>query len=78
MLDVGCGTGEHALFFAAAGMEVTGIDASAIAIAIAEDRARERNLKVTFSTGDATETRRHPRRQLRHRYGQRFLARLVR
>src|SRR5216684_2960381 len=37
VLDAGCGTGEHTLMAAARGLDATGIDASAIAIAMAED-----------------------------------------
>jgi SAM-dependent methyltransferase len=35
VLDVGCGTGEHALMAASFGLEATGIDTSPTAIAIA-------------------------------------------
>src|SRR2546421_3797464 len=42
VLDVGCGTGEHALMAAGLGLEATGIDVAAAAIAIAERKARER------------------------------------
>ena len=31
VLDIGCGTGEHALFFAAEGHEVWGIDSTPLA-----------------------------------------------
>ena len=36
VLDVGCGTGEHALMAAAMGLETTGIDTSPTAIGLAE------------------------------------------
>jgi cyclopropane fatty-acyl-phospholipid synthase-like methyltransferase len=48
VLDIGCGTGEHALFFAAEGHEVWGIDASPRAIQKAEEKAAERELRVNF------------------------------
>jgi 2-polyprenyl-3-methyl-5-hydroxy-6-metoxy-1,4-benzoquinol methylase len=47
VLDVGCGTGEHALFFAQHGLEVLGVDASAIAVARATEKATERGLTAS-------------------------------
>ena len=55
ILDVGCGTGEHALMAAALGLDVTGIDAAATAIAAARDKARERRLTVRFLEWNALE-----------------------
>jgi SAM-dependent methyltransferase len=52
VLDVGCGTGEHALFFAARGLDVVGVDASAMAVKRATDRACERGLSVRFVEDD--------------------------
>lgn len=48
VLDVGCGTGENALFLAARGHEVWGIDFTSNAIKKARDKAIECNLNVTF------------------------------
>jgi SAM-dependent methyltransferase len=48
VLDVGCGTGEHALMAAALGLDATGVDASGTALAIARRKADERGLKVRF------------------------------
>ena len=53
VLDVGCGTGENALFFASRGLHVTGLDASAVAIDRAQAKARTRGLSVRFIQGDA-------------------------
>lgn len=53
MLDVGCGTGEHALLAAARGLEAVGVDFSPTAIARAEEKARQRGLDVRFVVGDA-------------------------
>lgn len=39
VLDAGCGTGEHALYFAAAGCDVVGVDVAPAAIARAEAKA---------------------------------------
>lgn len=44
VLDVGCGTGEHALHFAARGCEVLGVDAVPAAIERAQVKARARGL----------------------------------
>jgi len=54
VLDAGCGTGEHALFFAARGHRVTGIDFVAEAIRRARRKAAERGLSVDFVVKDAT------------------------
>jgi SAM-dependent methyltransferase len=52
VLDVGCGTGEHALFFAARGLRVTGIDFVEEAILRARRKAVERGLSVEFVVKD--------------------------
>jgi len=44
VLDAGCGTGEHALYFAAAGHDVVGVDVVPAAIERAAAKARERGL----------------------------------
>jgi SAM-dependent methyltransferase len=54
VLDAGCGTGEHALFFAARGHLVTGIDFVPEAIRQARRKAAERGLSVSFLVKDAT------------------------
>src|SRR5919204_2870732 len=48
VLDVGCGTGEHALMAASLGLEAAGIGAAPAAIAMAEAKARERQVSVRF------------------------------
>ncbi len=53
VLDVGCGTGEHALLAASLGYDAVGVDIAAGAIARAEAKAAERNLRAEFLTGDA-------------------------
>ena len=52
VLDVGCGTGENALFLAARGHEVHGIDAAPAAISRAREKAANRELSADFMTGD--------------------------
>lgn len=53
VLDVGCGTGENALYLAGRGLDVTGIDSAPTAIARAREKARERPSRVAFLVGDA-------------------------
>jgi SAM-dependent methyltransferase len=53
VLDAGCGTGEHAQFFAARGLRVTGIDFVEEAIRRARAKAAERGLAVKFLVKDA-------------------------
>jgi SAM-dependent methyltransferase len=53
VLDIGCGTGEHALMAARLGHESTGIDMAPTAIALAQGKARERGLTARFRVGDA-------------------------
>ena len=48
VLDIGCGTGEHALFFAGKGYEVWGIDSAPLAIRKAREKAAGRGLQVDF------------------------------
>jgi cyclopropane fatty-acyl-phospholipid synthase-like methyltransferase len=54
VLDAGCGTGEHALFFAARRHQVTGIDFVEEALRRAKAKAAERGLAVRFLLKDAT------------------------
>jgi SAM-dependent methyltransferase len=53
VLDVGCGTGEHALLAASLGLEATGIDSAPTAIAIAAGKARDRGLTARFLVWNA-------------------------
>jgi SAM-dependent methyltransferase len=55
ILDLGCGTGENALFLASKGYEVLGIDRVAAAIEKAKARAAERKLECAFQVADALE-----------------------
>lgn len=52
VLDVGCGTGEHALFAAARGHRAVGIDYVPAAIEAARRKAAERSLSATFEALD--------------------------
>jgi cyclopropane fatty-acyl-phospholipid synthase-like methyltransferase len=53
VLDVGCGTGENALFLASHGHTVWGVDFSSIAIKNAQSKAERRKLNVNFLLWDA-------------------------
>jgi ubiquinone/menaquinone biosynthesis C-methylase UbiE len=53
ILDVGTGTGRAAIALAKAGAVVTGVDASREMLAVAERRAAEEGVTVTFAAGDA-------------------------
>ncbi|MBM4378925.1 MAG: class I SAM-dependent methyltransferase [Deltaproteobacteria bacterium] len=53
LLDVGCGTGENALYLSQKGYDVTGVDGSAVALERARAKAERRGLPVSFVQGDA-------------------------
>lgn len=53
LLDLGCGTGLHAIEFARRGWDVAGIDLSAEMIGMANARATQAGLKILFRQGDA-------------------------
>ncbi len=53
VLDVGCGTGEHALMAAGLGLDATGVDTSPTAIEAAKAKAQARGLSVRFQVWDA-------------------------
>lgn len=56
LLDLGCGTGLHALAFARQGWSVAGIDLSHEMIASAKARAEQAGLSIPFRQGDACKT----------------------
>ncbi|OGS50205.1 MAG: SAM-dependent methyltransferase [Euryarchaeota archaeon RBG_16_68_12] len=62
VLDVGCGTGENALFLADLGHEVLGIDGAPLAIEKAEAKAEARGVEASFLVEDALDLRRLQRR----------------
>ena len=53
VLDVGCGTGENALFMAGKGHDTWGIDIVAEAIEAAREKARQRGLQAEFKVWSA-------------------------
>ena len=53
VLDAGCGTGENTLHLASLGLSVLGVDVAETALAIAREKASERELAVEFVAADA-------------------------
>lgn len=53
VLDVGCGTGEHALLAGSLGHEAVGVDTSIRAIELAEAKATGRGVAARFVVADA-------------------------
>lgn len=53
VLDVGCGTGDNAVYLAQQGYEVVGIDFSASAIKVATGKAKNASLVIDFRKLDA-------------------------
>jgi len=53
VLEVGCGTGEHALLAAARGADAVGVDVAPSAIERARGKAAERGIKARFEVADA-------------------------
>ena len=53
VLDVGCGTGENALYAASRGLSVVGLDASPRAISMARRKAQGRKINLDLIVGDA-------------------------
>lgn len=55
VLDIGCGTGEDAIWLASLGFNVTGIDASRKMLAKAEAKAANSRASVSFHHADVTQ-----------------------
>lgn len=53
VLDAGCGTGDNALYLAALGVHVLGVDVAETAVSIARQKAAARGLDAQFIVGDA-------------------------
>jgi SAM-dependent methyltransferase len=57
VLDLGCGTGDNAIFLAKQGWKVVGVDYVPKAIEIAKDRARSAQSSVDFRVADVSSLR---------------------
>ncbi|MBN1897270.1 MAG: class I SAM-dependent methyltransferase [Spirochaetes bacterium] len=53
ILDIGCGTGRHAIELAKRGYQVTGVDLSESQLARAGEKAKKEGLKIDFQKHDA-------------------------
>jgi ubiquinone/menaquinone biosynthesis C-methylase UbiE len=53
-LDLGCGTGDNAIYLATHGWQVTGVDFVAKAVEKARDKAAAKKVEVTFAHADVT------------------------
>jgi cyclopropane fatty-acyl-phospholipid synthase-like methyltransferase len=51
-IDLGCGAGSYAIYFASVGFEVLGVDSSPTAIEIAQKRAGEKRVSCKFIVAD--------------------------
>ncbi|MBU4449907.1 MAG: class I SAM-dependent methyltransferase [Actinobacteria bacterium] len=51
-IDLGCGTGNYAIFLAGQGFEITGVDISPKAIEIAKENARKKRVLCNFIVAD--------------------------
>jgi SAM-dependent methyltransferase len=60
ILDLGCGTGSHALILAKRGFCVTGVDRSAHMLEIAGKKARAEKLDITFIQQDISQLKLEP------------------
>ena len=57
ILDLGCGTGGHALMLARRGFEVVGVDLSASMVAVAKKKAEAQRLAIDWRVGDLVDVR---------------------
>ena len=51
-IDFGCGAGNYAIYLAGRGFEVTGVDSSPCAIAIARENAQKKGVRCEFIVAD--------------------------
>jgi SAM-dependent methyltransferase len=51
-IDLGCGAGNHAVYLASRGFEITGVDFSPTAIRLAKENAEKKALKCNFFVAD--------------------------
>lgn len=60
ILDLGCGTGRHAIYFAQREFEVYGFDFSRVAIKQAKEKAKKKGLQVNLRVWDCRKTFPYP------------------
>lgn len=53
-IDLGCGTGDNAVYLAQNGFEVTGVDFSSVAVEKAKQKAKKAGVKIDFLVDDLT------------------------
>ncbi|MHC5831500.1 MAG: class I SAM-dependent methyltransferase, partial [Nostoc sp.] len=53
VLEIGCGVGDFAIYLANQGANVTAVDFSPIAIAMAKEKSQIQNINVQFQVADA-------------------------
>lgn len=51
-IDLGCGAGNYALYFASIGFDVTGVDISPSAVLIAKENAKKKGMNICFLEAD--------------------------
>jgi len=51
-IDLGCGAGNYAIYLASQGFDVTGVDVSSAAIALARDNAKQKGVECDFLVAD--------------------------
>lgn len=51
-IDLGCGAGNYAIYFASIGFDVTGVDISPTAITLAKENAKSRGVRCNFLVAD--------------------------
>jgi SAM-dependent methyltransferase len=51
-VDLGCGAGNYAIYLAAHGFDMTGVDSSPAAITLATENARRQNIRCRFIVAD--------------------------
>jgi SAM-dependent methyltransferase len=59
VIDLGCGTGENAIAFAMAGLDVVGVDGSPEAIRQAREKALKRGVSIRFDVADVLDLGEH-------------------
>jgi len=54
-IDLGCGTGNYAIYLAGRGFEVTGVDFSPTAVKIAKENAKRKGVSCSFFVADVVD-----------------------